>query len=106
MLGSPTPPDRDTTCNSAVPHVAFRSPNFVGIRNVISELNTQPVGSPVNASRPPSPTGSRMTRGQCGSLHLHRMGLAPTIPCRSPGALEVDKFTNESMSKRRRGFQF
>ena len=30
---------------------------------------------------------SRMTRGQCGSLFLHCAGLAPAIPCRSPGAL-------------------
>src|SRR5579859_5569391 len=29
----------------------------------------------------------RMTRGRCGSLHLHRNGLAPSTPCRSPGAL-------------------
>src|SRR3954454_3916731 len=28
----------------------------------------------------------RMTRGQCGSLLLHCDGLAPSTPCRSPGA--------------------
>src|SRR5215212_6505204 len=28
----------------------------------------------------------RMTRGQCGSLLLHRDGLAPSTSCRSPGA--------------------
>src|SRR6266852_6222662 len=28
-----------------------------------------------------------MTRGRCGSLLLHRDGLAPSTPCRSPGAL-------------------
>jgi len=28
----------------------------------------------------------RMTRGRCGSLHLHRGGLSPPTPCRSPGA--------------------
>jgi hypothetical protein len=27
-----------------------------------------------------------MTRGRCGSLLLHRDGLAPSTPCRSPGA--------------------
>jgi putative ABC transport system substrate-binding protein len=31
-----------------------------------------------------------MTRGRCGSLHLHRKGLAPSTPCRSPGALAID----------------
>src|SRR5664280_2572813 len=35
----------------------------------------------------------RMTRGRCGSLLLHRDGLAPSTPCRSPGAL---RFTPES----------
>ncbi len=28
----------------------------------------------------------RMTRGRCDSLHLHRGGLSPPAPCRSPGA--------------------
>src|SRR5216684_5575954 len=28
----------------------------------------------------------RMTRGRCGSLLLHRNGLAPSALCRSPGA--------------------
>src|SRR5271165_5668452 len=31
----------------------------------------------------------RMTRGRCGSLLLHRDGLAPSTPCRSPGALRI-----------------
>jgi len=35
----------------------------------------------------------RMTRGRCGSLLLHRDGLAPSTPCRSPGAL---RFTLDS----------
>ena len=34
----------------------------------------------------------RMTRGRCGSLLLHRDGLSPSTPCRSPGAL---RFTPE-----------
>jgi hypothetical protein len=29
----------------------------------------------------------RVTRGRCGTLLLHRDGLAPSTPCRSPGAL-------------------
>jgi hypothetical protein len=79
-------------CDNAAPRIAFRALNSVGIRNVISWLNTQPVVSPVNAWRPPSPTDSPMTRGQCGSLHLHCAGLPPAIPCRSPGALRVITF--------------
>jgi hypothetical protein len=50
MLGSPTTPDRGTARAGAVPRLAFRALNNVGIRNVISWLNTQPGGSPVNAS--------------------------------------------------------
>src|SRR5262249_53022517 len=45
---------------------------------------------------PPLPTlrrrpygRQRTARGRCGSLHLHRSGLAPPTPCRSPGALRV-----------------
>src|ERR1700756_81425 len=40
----------------------------------------------------------RMTRGRCGSLLLHCDGLAPSTPCRSPGAL---RFTLRPTSGRR-----
>jgi hypothetical protein len=32
---------------------------------------------------------SEMTWGRCGSLLLHRKGLAPSTPCRSPGASQM-----------------
>jgi hypothetical protein len=38
----------------------------------------------------------RMTRGRRGSLHLHRNGLAPSTPCRSPGALHKFPFREVS----------
>src|SRR5712664_4167715 len=42
----------------------------------------------------------RTARGQCGSLLLHRKGLPPSTPCRSPGALrkpaQKQKFTPNS----------
>jgi hypothetical protein len=45
---------------------------------------------------PPLPTlrrrhrgRQRTARGRCGSLILHRSGLAPPTPCRSPGALRI-----------------
>lgn len=56
MLGSSTTPDRDAARDSAASRFAFRPLNDVGIQDVISWLNTQPVGSPVNASWPSSPT--------------------------------------------------
>jgi hypothetical protein len=34
----------------------------------------------------------RMTRGQCGSLHLHCKGLPPSAPCRPPGAFLTPLF--------------
>src|ERR1700692_4094818 len=40
----------------------------------------------------------RMTRGRCGSLLLHRDGLAPSTPCRSPGALRSTPITRQSRS--------
>ena len=48
----------------------------------------------------------RMTRGRCGSLLLHRDGLEPSTPCRSPDALRfppdcVAKLKNERAGKYR-----
>src|SRR5450755_655338 len=40
----------------------------------------------------------RMTRGRCGSLLLHRDGLAPSTPCRSPGALRSTLINGHSQS--------
>jgi hypothetical protein len=40
------------------------------------------------------PRGQRCTaRGRCGSLLLHRVGLPPTTPCRSPGAQRFELLT-------------
>src|ERR1700719_2424202 len=47
---------------------------MAGLRTPLSTLHVQPHDRP------------RMTRGRCGSLLLHRNGLAPSAPCRSPGA--------------------
>jgi hypothetical protein len=45
-----------------------------GLRTPLSTLRIDPRGP------------LRMTRGRCGSLNLHRKGLAPSTSCRSPGA--------------------
>src|SRR5205807_4009256 len=47
---------------------------MAGLHTPLSTLHVRPHGRP------------RMTRGRCGSLLLHRNGLAPPTPCRSPGA--------------------
>jgi hypothetical protein len=56
---------------------------------VLSRLNGWPMRTPADAS--PRPRGRRRTaRGRCGSLLLHRSGLAPPTPYRSPGALSAN----------------
>jgi hypothetical protein len=40
----------------------------------------------VGKSKKPRHPRQRTARGRCGSLLLHRIGLAPTTHCRSPGA--------------------
>src|SRR5215831_11587678 len=47
---------------------------MAGLRTPLSTLHVRPHDRP------------RMTRGRCGSLLLHRNGLAPSALCRSPGA--------------------
>src|SRR5216684_6579092 len=44
----------------------------------------------------------RTARGQCGSLLLHRKGLPPSTPCRSPGALRNPSQKRSSGRERRR----
>jgi Transposase len=61
-------------------------------RIFLSRLDGWPVPSPTDAS----PLASRPTmhvRGRCGSLLLHRIGLSPTTPCRSPGAQRFELLT-------------
>ena len=48
-----------------------------GLHVPLSTLRVRPRGRP------------RMTRGRCGWLDLHRNGLSPSTPCRSPGAPKV-----------------
>src|SRR5713101_9951213 len=47
---------------------------MAGLHTPLSTLHVRPHDRP------------RMTRGRCGSLLLHRNGLAPSALCRSPGA--------------------
>src|SRR5271163_4163142 len=42
----------------------------------------------------------RTARGQCGSLLLHRNGLAPSTPCRSPGALRSNNLPHHRAVQR------
>src|SRR5271154_2351998 len=47
----------------------------------------------------PRPRGRcRTARGRCGLLLLHRSGLAPPTPCRSPGALARTRLPNTHLT--------
>ena len=62
-------------------HRKRRHPGPVSLRGSI------PGPSPPLPTLRPTPHGlTRMTQGRCGSLYLHRKGLAPSPSCRSPGA--------------------
>ena len=43
----------------------------------------------------------RTARGRCGSLLLHRSGLAPPTPCRSPGALRCWSNRRHAIARQR-----
>src|SRR5262249_37208232 len=71
-MGSTTARGSSAASLSTVEDVAFSSSELdrhLGIRPV-SQLNTQPVVTPVNASRLASRPGSRITRGPGGWLDL------------------------------------
>jgi hypothetical protein len=63
-----------TICTVSAPRIGNFRGSMAGLRAPLSTLRRGPHGQP------------RMTRGRCGSLLLHRKGLAPSTPCRSPGA--------------------
>ncbi len=91
MLGSATKPNRDATRDNAAPCVAFGVRNPVGVRICFFRGSMASLHDPLPALRP-VPHGTRRTaRGRCGLLHLHRRGLAPPTPCRSPGALRISR---------------
>jgi hypothetical protein len=68
-------------------HVAFRvarprrHPVVTGCRGSMAGLHT-----PLSTLRRGPHGPLRMTRGRCDLLGLHRRGLPPPTPCRSPGA--------------------
>src|ERR1700757_3424242 len=62
-------------CTASAPRIGNFRGSMAGLCAPLSTLRRCPRGH------------LRMTRGRCGSLLLHRDVLAPSTPCRSPGAL-------------------
>jgi hypothetical protein len=80
----PPPAWRDMLDSAATAEPSEQTTNRIMAGRTI--LNGWPVRSPVNASLMPS----RATAHDSGSMRFatpHRDGLAPSTPCRSPGAL-------------------
>src|SRR5271163_1868980 len=86
--GSVTARDPSASCDSDASGVAFRTlrrrrhPEVALFRGSIPCLHV-----PLSTLRHPPHGVHRMTRGQCGSLALHRMALSSTTPCRFIPAL-------------------
>ena len=87
MPGSTTTPGRLSTRISALRRLAFRYTDSVGTRNFFS-IAAQWLACTYPYRRFADTLASDCARlgGRCSSLNLHRSGLAPPIPCRSPGA--------------------
>src|SRR5207247_670701 len=76
---------------SAPARLAFRSTNSVGIRDYGPFGSMAGLYAPLPTLRRRPRGRLRTARGRCGLLLLHRSGLAPPTPCRSPGALVPTK---------------
>ncbi len=64
---------------ASAPRKSFFRGSMAGLCNPLPTLRRHPRGC------------LRKARGRCGSLLLHRSGLAPLTPCRSPGAPTVTR---------------
>ena len=67
--------------------VAFCCHDGIGTPGLHCFRRSQPgLHTPLSMLRVTPRGATRMTRGRCGSLPLHRSGLSPLTSCRSPGA--------------------
>ena len=89
MPGSLTTPGRPGARGDAPGCVAFRHLHGVGTQNRNFRGSMAGLCAPLSTLRRDPRGHLRMTRGRCGSLLLHRKGLAPSTPCRSPGASQM-----------------
>ena len=89
MPGSSTPPGQPSARDNALGRVAFRFRNRVGTRKLGFRGSMAGLRPPLPTLRRRPCERQRTARGRCGSLLLHRLGLSPITPCRSPGALRI-----------------
>ena len=82
MPGPVTTPDRPGARDGAPVRVAFHIRNCVGIRDEGFRGSMAGLYSPLPTLRRHPRERLRTARGRCGSLLLHRKGLAPSTSCR------------------------
>jgi len=90
MPGSQTTRSRTRARDRARVRVAFRWSDGVGAPNESFRGSMAGLYDPLPTLRSRPRGRQRTARGRCGSLLLHRSGLSPPTPCRSPGAPDPD----------------
>src|SRR6266576_800359 len=82
MPGSLTTPGRPSACVGAPVRIAFHEEHRVGTRDKAFAAQWLALCTPLPTLRRRPRERLRTARGRCGSLLLHREGLAPSTPCR------------------------
>jgi hypothetical protein len=86
MPGSQTTQSRSHARVCACDRFAFRRSDGVGAPDDAFAAQWLAYTFPCRRFASSLAAGARTAKGRCGSLLLHRSGLAPPTPCRSPGA--------------------
>ena len=86
MPGSTTTRGRHVSCDIDVSRVAFCGTENIGTPNLSYAAQYLACALPCERFTSALADNPCITRGQCGSLLLHRDGLPPSTFCRSPGA--------------------
>jgi hypothetical protein len=99
MPGSQTTRGGTGPRNDGPRPVAFCCHDGIGTPNDIAFAAPLPgLYAPLSTLRLRPRSRLRMTRGRCGSLPLHRNGLAPSTSCRSPGAPRLNGWPIRSLT--------
>jgi hypothetical protein len=86
MPGSPTTRGRRMSCVIVTRRVAFCGTENIGTPNLSYAAQYLACAFPCERFTPTLTSSPCITRGRCGSLSLHRSGLAPPTFRQSPGA--------------------
>src|SRR5271163_2448409 len=86
MPGSTTTRGRHVSCDIDTSRVAFCGTENISTPNLSYAAQYLACALPCERFTSALADNPCITRGQCGSLLLHRDGLPPSTSCRSPGA--------------------